>query len=499
MGSATDSLLLDAGAAPQPRADWKIVVTIIKCFIGSGVLFLPKAFSNGGWLFSSVSFVACALLTNVCVTKLIACRGVMPPGSDYGAIGQRVAGRWGAAAVNASLVLSQAGFCCVYISFVARNLIQLFNDGPHGCWVAPSALWVFIGAEFLVLAPLTWIRRLTSFALTNLLANAIILSGILGILVYSAAGMAAATAPHGAAAFPPPLAPMAPKWPIMLGTAVYAFEGAGMVVPMVNELPPSDRARFPRIFALTLAGVSTLYLVVGLVPYMYLVGYGASPDCAAGRDACVADTITLNLPHVWWSYCLTAGYCLALVFSYPLMMFPAIKVLEAAALPRLFPATFGAGLGGGGGGAAAGHVSDEEGEEEARGRVGAGPEAGAAAAPLSALAAEELADQVLGADEGAGMWKRNAFRSGVVAVTLLVAYVGAPQLDNMVSLIGAFCCTPMCVFLEAGGGGGFARLCYPGSHPLHYRAPPPPAELLFSLRGFTRLWWRGPRASAWRC
>jgi hypothetical protein len=235
------------------------------------------------------------VLTNLCVTKLIACRAVMPPGSDYGAIGARVAGAWGAAAVNAALVLSQAGFCCVYISFIARNLIQLFNDGGWGCWVTPDALWLFVACEFLVLAPLTWVRRLSSFAPTNLAANALILTGIAGVLAFSVGGMAGG---GGEAAGLAPLPAVASRWPLMLGTAVYAFEGAGMVVPLVNELPPGDRARFPRVFALTLAGVSALYLVVGLVPYLYLVRYA---------HADVQDTITLNLPHVWWSYGLTAG------------------------------------------------------------------------------------------------------------------------------------------------------------------------------------------------
>ena len=39
--------------------------------------------------------------------------------------------------------------------------------------------------------------------------------------------------------------------------------------------------------------------------------------------------------------------------------------------------------------------------------------------------------------------RSNIFRSFVVAVTLLVALVGSTQLDNFVSLIGCFCCTPL--------------------------------------------------------
>ena len=497
MGGGAEPLLEPAGSAlpgaPHyaPYPTWKLVVTIIKSFIGSGVLFLPKAFSNGGWAFSSASFIACAVLTNLCVTKLIACRAAMPPGSDYGAIGARVAGAWGAAAVNAALVLSQAGFCCVYISFIARNLIQLFNDGPRGCWVAPDALWKFVACEFLVLAPLTWVRRLSSFAPTNLAANALILTGIAGVLAFSVGGMAGGGS--DAAGLAPLPAFDAVRWPLMLGTAVYAFEGAGMVVPLVNELPPGDRARFPRVFALTLAGVSALYLVVGLVPYLYLVRYARAE---------VQDTITLNLPHVWWSYCLTAGYCLALAFSYPLMLFPAVRVLEEAAAPCLF-----AGQGGGALAAlqaasdAASAAAEAEGGD---GGDGAAGEGGALLGAAAAAAAEELADEALRRDTGWGMWKTNLFRSGVVAATLLVSYAGSSQLDNMVSIIGAFCCTPMCVRARGGGGRRGLLGAHSALHPLLTRAPPHPisrpstAAPLSFPPGFTPCWWRGQRAGAQR-
>jgi amino acid permease len=423
-----------------------LVVTIIKCFIGSGILFLPKAFSNGGWLFSTLSMAAFAWLTNLCVKKLIACRALMPRGASYGSIGAHVAGFWGARAVDASLVLSQAGFCCVYVSFVARNVIQLLNDLPgRGCWLGPQWLYVLILIEFLWLAPLTWVRRLASFEATNLAADAFIGVGLLAVLSWAAAGMAAAGkgGGGGGGAPPAPLAAVGANWPLMLGTAVYAFEGAGMVVPMVNALPPAGRRTFPATFTLTLVGVSALYIAVGLVPYAYIVGFG-------GSGGVVQDCVTLNLPRAWWSYCVVAGYCLALTFSYPFMMFPAMRALEAGVAPWLFPEAAVVPEGG-----------DEEEEEEEGGEGGGG--GGAAprmaaegeAGPLlvDGVAALADADAALArAAAGASWrtaWKVNAFRSVVVGVTLLVAVLGASQLDNMVSLIGAFCCTPIAFIFPA--------------------------------------------------
>jgi proton-coupled amino acid transporter len=49
----------------------------------------------------------------------------------------------------------------------------------------------------------------------------------------------------------------------------------------------------------------------------------------------------------------------------------------------------------------------------------------------------------LGDDADGYVARRNAVRAAVVATTLGVSLGGAGQLDNFVSLIGCFCCTPL--------------------------------------------------------
>jgi solute carrier family 36 (proton-coupled amino acid transporter) len=371
---------------------FSLVASILKCFIGSGILFLPKAYSNGGWLFSTVSIIAMAAFTNLCIVRLIACCAVVPKNTSYSRMGALVAGRLGAAAVDVALVLSQAGFCCVYISFIARNSMQIMN--AQRCWVPSSSLWMFVLSQLLVLAPLTWVRNISSFGPTNILADLLILIGITAILCFSFAGMAHDQPQGGSLSLPL----VAEDWAITLGTAVYAFEGAGMVVPLANSLEGKMRDWFPRILSATVLGVTLLYVAIGLVPYMYVQGFTA---------IAVADAITLNLPATWWAYAITAGYCFALLFSYPLMMFPAMKVLEGAALLPYFTART----------SFAGKSSDDELDEAAEGAEG-----------------------TIALEPKVGTWTRNAFRSCVVLVTLLAAYFGSSQLDNFVSLIGAFCC-----------------------------------------------------------
>ena len=155
-----------------------------------------------------------------------------------------------------------------------------------------------------------------------------------------------------------------------------AAEGIGMVVPVYDSLRPGLQRTFPRTLSATLFGVAAVYIIVGLVPLLYLDGMAHVP---------MQDAVTLNLPRVWWSYAIIGGYCLALTFSYPLMLFPAIRIIEKALM---------------------------------RGKL-------------------------LGRDEDGFVARRNVVRAGIVAATLGVSLAGAEQLNNFVSLIGCFCCTPL--------------------------------------------------------
>jgi proton-coupled amino acid transporter len=375
-GAAAASAPAESASVEQVR----LVATIVKAFIGSGVLFLPKAFSNGGWAASAGVMLLMAAITQVTIVRLVACRGLVR--GSYAAIGGAACGPWAALSVDAALVLSQAGFCCVYIAFIARNALQLLNVGA--CAPQPRVgggwLWALILAQAALFIPLSWIRSMRTLGWTSAAANAIIACGLAGILAWAGAAWAAAPPRPGGFAAP---AYNAAGFPLFLGTAVYAYEGIGMVVPIYDSLSPGGQRGFARTLSGTLAGIVAVYLVVGMLPYLYLVG-------AAGEG--VGDAITLSLPSVWWAYAIMAGYCIALCLTYPLMLYPVLRIAERAC---------------------AGLLRLREGAPAAR------------------------------------SCKRNALRSAVVATTLAVAYAGAPQLDNLVALVGCFACTPLAFVFPA--------------------------------------------------
>lgn len=82
-----------------------VFFTLLKGFVGTGILFLPKGFKNGGWLFSSAAIFLSYCITTYCCMKLLAARKVSGGGS-YSELGMKSMGIWGKRAVDVSLALS---------------------------------------------------------------------------------------------------------------------------------------------------------------------------------------------------------------------------------------------------------------------------------------------------------------------------------------------------------------------------------------------------------
>lgn len=86
----------------------KVVFLLLKSFIGTGVLFLPRSFHHGGMLFSAIVLCLVALLCLYCMILLLECRSKVP--GSFGDIGGSVYGPRMKDAVLISITISQVGF-----------------------------------------------------------------------------------------------------------------------------------------------------------------------------------------------------------------------------------------------------------------------------------------------------------------------------------------------------------------------------------------------------
>lgn len=92
----------------------------MKGFVCTGILYLPKAFYNGGWGFSSISMFLSFLLTYWCCMRLMDVRQAV--GGSYSDLGYKAMGNTGKYLVDVSLMISQTGFVCAYVVFVCTSL-----------------------------------------------------------------------------------------------------------------------------------------------------------------------------------------------------------------------------------------------------------------------------------------------------------------------------------------------------------------------------------------
>lgn len=95
------------------------IFTIIKGFVCTGILYMPKDFVNGGYGFSVITIIGCLFLTLYCAKLLLEVYDkVGGTGGSLPDIGYRCYGKPGKILVDISLFTSQFGFVCAYIYFI---------------------------------------------------------------------------------------------------------------------------------------------------------------------------------------------------------------------------------------------------------------------------------------------------------------------------------------------------------------------------------------------
>ncbi|KAG8851344.1 neutral amino acid transporter [Tulasnella sp. 330] len=289
------------GNATVPQA----VLMLLKSFIGTGVLFLGKAFFNGGMLFSSVILVSIAMISLYSFLLLVRSKFVVP--GSFGDIGGILYGTWMRRAILFSIVVSQLGFVAAYLIFVAQNL-QAFVLAVTNCEKNLPIIYLIL-AQMVVFMPLSLIRNLAKLSTTALVADAFILVGLL----YIGGNEVAQIASHGIAEVQ-----LFNKkdFPLLIGTAVFSFEGIGLVIPI------SDAMRQPQKFPKVLTGVMIFLTVL-------FGGAGALSYAAYGAD--IQTVVIVNLPQDQkFVQVVQFLYSIAILLSAPLQLFPALRIMENA-------------------------------------------------------------------------------------------------------------------------------------------------------------------------
>ncbi|KAI0537789.1 transmembrane amino acid transporter protein-domain-containing protein [Xylaria digitata] len=287
------------------NSPFSAALLLLKSFVGTGVLFLPRAYLNGGMVFSNVILVGLAALSYYCFILLITTR--LKVEGSFGDIGGIIYGEWMRKLILGSIVLSQIGFVAAYTVFTAENL-QAFVLAVTNCSTHIKITW-FILMQMIIFLPFSLFRDIGKLGFTALIADAFIIIGLAYLFYYDVLTLST----KGLADI---ILFNKKDWTLFIGTAIFTFEGIGLIIPIQESM--RHPAKFPKVMFNSMIIMSVIFITMGAVSY---AAYGSKTETV----------VLLNLPQDnKFVNGVQLLYSLAILLSTPLQIFPAIKITENA-------------------------------------------------------------------------------------------------------------------------------------------------------------------------
>ncbi|XP_028401849.1 proton-coupled amino acid transporter 1-like isoform X2 [Dendronephthya gigantea] len=289
--------------------------------IGTGLLGLPVAVMNAGVVVGPICLVIMAIIAIHCMHLLVQsshswCKAKGRSSMSFADVAEecvrtRYPGKgWiGRMVINTFLIITQLGFCCIYVLFVGRNLEQILDD--YSSFNVSITIWILIITPYFI--AFSFIKNLDALSWLSLISNIFIVSGVICIFVFLFLHL---NNPLNLPAFAG-----IKTFPLFFGVAVYSYEGIGLVLPLENEMKkPSD---FPNILTLSMLFVTFLYVSMGLFGYMM-----CTDDCKG--------SITLNLGDSAFATAVKCLITLGIFLTYFIQIYVPLNIFESWFLRRVF-------------------------------------------------------------------------------------------------------------------------------------------------------------------
>ncbi|KAL4900226.1 hypothetical protein BDW74DRAFT_103166 [Aspergillus multicolor] len=290
---------------PGDASNTKTFFTLLKAFIGTGIIFLPKAFRNGGILFSSLTLVTVSLISTLCFHLLLECRRRY--GGGYGDLGEQIAGPRIRSLILASVAISQIGFVCACLIFTAENLRAFFLAVVPETIQSLSTLRLIL-IQLVVLTPLTMIRNISKLGPIALIADAFILFGLGYIYCYDIASLASRGMAPNVDLF------NSDTFTLTIGSCIFTFEGIGLILPIQSSM------KKPQCFD------RLLYTVMFIITVLF-TGVGALSYATFGAET--KTEIISNLPqNSRLVNTVQFLYSIAILVGTPIQLFPPVRIIE---------------------------------------------------------------------------------------------------------------------------------------------------------------------------
>ena len=287
----------------------KTFFTLLKAFVGTGIMFLPKAFRNGGILFSSITLITVSIVTTICFRLLLHCRRKYG-GGGYGELGDIISGRKMRAVILSSITLSQLGFVCAGLIFTAENWLAFANAVAPNPAQQPFKTNALIAIQFIPLIPLAFIRNISKLGPAALLADVFIMVGLIYIWQYDIKSLSSRGMDPTVTLFNPS------SFPLTIGNCIFTFEGIGLILPIQSSMKHPEK--FNYLLYTVMLIVTAIFTSVGVLCY-----------ATFGEETKVE--IISNFPQSSKLVnVIQFLYAFAVMVGEPVQLFPAVRIIETS-------------------------------------------------------------------------------------------------------------------------------------------------------------------------
>ncbi|XP_014470140.1 PREDICTED: proton-coupled amino acid transporter 1-like isoform X2 [Dinoponera quadriceps] len=300
----------------HPTTNAETMLHLLKGSLGTGILAMPKAFYNAGYIIGLIATFIIGLFCTYCMRILVQseyelCKRLRVPSMSYPATAEaalaegpmwlRRCSRASVHIINGFLMIYQMGTCCVYVVFIASNLQLALKT-----WINLD-LNVYMAIILLPLILVNYIRNLKFLAPFSTLANVLMFAGFAIILyfIFREPLSFKDRAPVGNIA----------NFPLFFGTVLFALEAIGVIMPLENEMKTPKAFMKPfGVLNLSMSVIIVLYAGLGFFGY---IRYGSD----------IEGSITLSLPtDEKVGKAVQIILAIAIFFTHPIQCYVAIDI-----------------------------------------------------------------------------------------------------------------------------------------------------------------------------
>jgi len=301
------------GSKPPLSSNLQASFTLMKSFVGTGILALPYAFKTAGIGLSIIVTIFIAFMLTYCFILLLktADDKFGKEKGSFQKLALNVLGNKGKYFVEGLLIVEQLGCCIGILIFTKDFLNHIFCAFELNALCNNTGFNILFALSFTV--PLSLINNMHYFYIPSLAANFFIIFGLLSQMYFNSQVL------HENPAIKSSFADQLGEFhftnfSLFFGVALFSYEGVGVTFSIRDSMEkPQD---LPRLLKHQLTILTVIYIIFSVI------------SCLILGDS-LEDIVFFSLPTNDPFYLLIQIlYAVSALCTYPIQLFPALRIIE---------------------------------------------------------------------------------------------------------------------------------------------------------------------------